>query len=232
MAAGDRAHTSSIGAFVAVKGTLVVAGWGKDLIAVIHDGREDGDLRADQALLDQHAAVTKSLLGKDFVEECHGAGLVGAHGHSFACGETVELEHGGVFAGDGGHRFLKRFGGGGAGGGNAVADEELFGELLAGLKLSRLLRRTPARDVSFLAEVGEAFAFDEVALLAGNAQVDIVATHPLDQALEAIGFNRLGDLKNRITTGKAEQLGLRERPRQRVHQSMFTPSFAYDQNFH
>ena len=90
--ARHRAHAAGVRAFVAVSSALVIAGRREDHEAVIDDGREDRNLRTDQAFLDQHPSLAEALFSEDFMEETLGRFVVRAHRHAFSGCESVELQ--------------------------------------------------------------------------------------------------------------------------------------------
>ncbi len=159
-------------------------------------------------MLHQQASGAEAFLHQDFLEEGLGAGGIGADGHAFAGGESIELQHGGVFPCDGGEGLFMGIHDRGHGGGNVVSEQERFRKLLTGFQLCRLLVRAPAGDAGFFTEIGEALVLDQIAFLTGDTEVDFFCRHPVDQLVKRSHGHRLSERKNGVTSGVAIQLRL------------------------
>lgn len=113
-----------------------------------------------------------------------------------------------------------------------MAGEEFLGEFLAGLKLGALFFGPPAGNPDTFAGVGEAFAQDEVTFFARDAEVDAVGGHPVDEAVEAGGGYRCGDLEDGVASGVAIKFGGGGGVVEGFDQCVLTPALADNCDFH
>lgn len=231
LAGSDGAHAAGVGALVGVANAFVIAGGHEDLIGVVTNGDEDGDLRAGEALLNEEVARTEEAFFEDVGDEFLGFGLLGADGDAFTGGETVEFENDGEGGeGDSG------FGGGGGdaevGGGDGVALKELFGEDFGRLELGGSFAGAPAGDAGFGAEVGETAILDEPGFFTGDAEVDGVGLHPGDQGGEIWDGDAGGEGFDGVAAGAGEQFVGAGGSFQRGENGVLAAAFASNQYFH
>ena len=231
LAGGDGTHAAGVGALVGIADAFVVAGGHEDLVGVVTDGDEDGDLGAGEALLDEEVARAEEAFFEDVGDEGFGFGLFGADGDAFAGGEAVEFED----DGEGGEGSLGFGGGGGdaeSGGGDGVALEELFGEDFGGFELGGFFAGAPAGDAGGGAEVGEAVALDEPGFFTGDAEVDGVGLHPGDEGGEVGGGDAGGEGFDGVATGAGEEFVVAGGRFQCGEDGVFATAFACDEDFH
>ena len=87
-----------------------------------------------------------------------------------------------------------------------MTQHELLGKFLTRLELSRLLVRPPAWNTRLLTEIGQPLVLDEVTFLSCHTQLNMISTHPLNQAMQPVDVDTLCQRLNGITAWKAIQL--------------------------
>ena len=141
--------------------------------------------------------------------------FVRANRHALASGEAIELQHRRVFPAMAATASSSVSVAVPRAVGNAVADEEILWQTPCSLQLRRFFRRPPARDAVLGAKIRETLALDEVALLAGHAEVDgVLPSSRRSARFQAVcAKSALRSRKSRRCR-ETEQLGISRRFRQ------------------
>jgi hypothetical protein len=187
---GVGAHAAGVGAGIPVADTFVVLRGGEDDVVSSGGDDEDGGFFAEHAVFDENLAArgAEFVAGEHVLDGGFGFGEGLGDDHAFAGGESVGFDYDGGAAladvGEGGFDLGEDARGGG---GDAVFEENLFGENLGGFEAGTIGFGAVGGDADFGEGVHEAEG--ERDLGTDDDEVDFLALDEGDETGDVVGGN-------------------------------------------